>query len=203
MHSNIAILRLCMERKAIMSTLGIFSGKQKEYNIQVLTMLYDNEPMTAWEITKKLTDTNKQSLHATLNKRLRDLEKKEYVQKDKYGKWNLRLKGIIANLLIQPKPKMWNPIWSELFTQRLEKVESISAPILGLSDEKIQKYFKFTGLTFDDFKTWIEFTDVAKRLMNNGVINFDIIKESTLMGLLIMEAKTLEDFSTILKPKDS
>jgi hypothetical protein len=192
-----------MERKAIMNIPSIFSGKQKEYNIQILTMLYNNEPMTAWEITRKLTDTNLHSLHATINRRLRVLEKKEYVQKDQNSKWNLRLKAVIAILLIQPKPKMWNPIWTEIFTHRLKKVESVSIPILGLSDDKIQKYFKFTGLTFDDFQTWIDLTHVAKRLMDNGFINFDIIKESTLMGLLIMEAKTLEDFSTILKPKDS
>ena len=77
MYGYIAILRPPMERKAILKPLTIFSGKQSKYNNQILTMLYDNKPMTAWEITSKLTDTNKHSLHATLNKRLRVLEKKE------------------------------------------------------------------------------------------------------------------------------
>ena len=98
---------------------------------------------------------------------------------------------------------MWNPIWSEIFTRRLKTIENISTPILGLNDEEIQKYLKFTGLTFDDFQTWIDLADVAKRLMNNGVINFDIIKESTLLGLIILEAKSLEELSNILHPKDA
>jgi DNA-binding HxlR family transcriptional regulator len=67
-----------MGRKAIMKILGILSGKQKEYNIKVLTLLYDNGPLSAWELTSKITDTGKVSLHATLNKRLRDLEKKGF-----------------------------------------------------------------------------------------------------------------------------
>ena len=72
-----------MERKAMVNILPVFSGKQKEYNIQILTMLYDNNPMSAWEITCKLTTTNKHSLHATLSKRLRILEKKELLAKIK------------------------------------------------------------------------------------------------------------------------
>ena len=51
-------------------------------------------------------------------------------------------------------------------------------------------------------KTWIDFTQVVKKLMENGVINFDQIKESTLMGLVILEAKSLEEISRILHPKD-
>jgi hypothetical protein len=186
-----------------MNTLPIFSGKQKEYNIQILTMLYDNRPMTCWEITNKLTNTNKHSLNATLNRRLRILEKKEYVRKDQNSKWNLRLKGVITNLLIQPKPKMWNPIWTEIFTHRLKSIEHIATPILGFNDDKMQKYLKFTGLEFDDFQTWIDFTAVAKRLMNSGVINFDVIKETTLMGLIILETKSLEEMANILHPKDA
>ena len=51
------------------------------------------------------------------------------------------------------------------------------------------------------FQTWIDFTDVAKRLMSNGVINFDVIKESTLMGLIIFVAKSLEQMTNLLHPK--
>jgi hypothetical protein len=108
-----------MERKAIMKTIGIFTGKQKDYNVRALTLLYDNEPMTAWQLTAKMTKVGKQSLHSTLNKRLRNLEKKGYLRRND-RKWFLSFKGIIAVLLIQPKPKMWNPIWTELFKKKSE-----------------------------------------------------------------------------------
>ena len=133
-----------MERMAIMNTLGILSGKQKEYNIQILTTLYDNGPFTAWELTNKLTDTNKHSLHATLNKRLHNLEKKGYVQKDgKY--WVLRYKGIIANLIMQPTPRMWNPKWKERFNRNAKAVEREAIPILGFTSERIQEISKTNG----------------------------------------------------------
>jgi hypothetical protein len=33
--------------------------------------------------------------------------------------------------------------------------------------------------------------------MENGVINFDVIKEETLLGLIIMESMTLEELTGI------
>jgi hypothetical protein len=201
MYGYIAISRLPMERITIMNTLGILSGKQKEYNIQILTTLYDNGPFTAWELTNKLTDTNKHSLHATLNKRLHKLERKGYIQKD--GKtWVLRYKGIIANLLIQPTPRIWNAKWKERFNRNAKAIEKEAIPILGFDSERIQEYLKMMGVCLDDFQTWIDFTHIIKKLMENGVINFDEIKESTLMGLVILEAKSLEEISSILHPKD-
>src|ERR1035437_1526682 len=97
-----------------MKTLSILSGKQRVYNVRVLTLLYDSGPLSAWEITSKITKVGKVSLHATLNKRLRILEKKGYVHRiDR--KWHLGFKGIIATLLILPNPKIWNPKWKEIF----------------------------------------------------------------------------------------
>lgn len=37
--------------------------------------------------------------------------------------------------------------------------------------------------------------------MENGVINFDIIKEETLLGIIIMETRTLEQLLDLWKPK--
>jgi hypothetical protein len=186
-----------------MNTLEVFSGKQKEYNTRVLTLLYDNCPLSTWVLACKISYENRNSLNATLSKRLQSLQKKEYVRKDQNSKWNLRLKGIVANLLIQPKPKMWNPIWTEIFTRRLKSIEHISKPILDFNNDKMQKYLKFTGLEFDDFQTWIDFTEVTKRLLNSGLLNFDIIKETTLMVLIISEAKSLEEMTNLLHPGDS
>ena len=96
-----------------------------------MTLLYDNEPLSAWELTAKIRKVGRQSLHATLNKRLRNLEKKGYVRR-KERKWYLRFKGIIAVLLIQPEPKMWNPKWTELFKESVQGVSENIHPILGV-----------------------------------------------------------------------
>jgi len=188
-----------MERKAIMKTIGIFKGKQKDYNKATLTLLYDNGPLTAWELTSKMTNVGKQSLHATLNKRLRDLEKKEYLQKyDK--KWHLQFKGILAVLLIQPEPKMWNEKWKEVFDKKAKLIEQYSTPILkkfGMEKEDFHNAIRSLGLCLDNFNDWINFSKNVKQLMENGVINFDVIKEETLLGVIIMESMTLEELTGI------
>src|SRR5512139_3921040 len=105
-----------------MKTIEIFTGKRATYDTALLTLLYDNEPLTAWELTSKMTDTNKTSLHATLSKRLRSLEKEEYLRK-KGKKWHLRIKGILAVLLLQKEPKIWNPNWTEIWKNETNSVE--------------------------------------------------------------------------------
>lgn len=185
-----------------MNKIGIFTGKQKKYNTQVLTLLYNNEPLTAWELTAKMTNVGKLSLHATLNKRLRSLETKEYVRKKgKY--WHLRFKGIIAVLLIQPKPKVWNPKWTELFEKNANAIEEYSTPFLNVEKTTVHNAIKSLGLCLDDFNTWINLSKTAKTLMENGVINFDVIKEGTVLLLVFMEAMTLEQLSNLFKPKES
>jgi hypothetical protein len=171
-----------MGRKAIMKTIGIFKGKQKDYNKATLTLLYDNGPLTAWELTSKMTKVGKQSLHATLNKRLRDLEKKEYLQKyDK--KWHLRFKGILA-----------------VFNEKAKLIEQYSTPILkkfGMGKEDFHNAISSLGLCLDDFNEWINFSKKVKQLMDKGVISFDVIKEETLLGVIIMESMTLEELTGI------
>jgi hypothetical protein len=188
-----------MGRKAIMKTIGIFTGKQKDYNIHVLTLLYDNGPLTAWEITSKMTRVGKQSLHATLTKRLRDLERKEYLQK--YGKmWHLRFKGILAVLLIQSKPKIWHEKWKQIFEKKAEIIEKYSEPFLkkfGKDKEELHSAFRHMGFCLDDFNEWINLSNKTKQLMEKGVINFDVIKEETLLGIIIMESMTIEELTNV------
>lgn len=182
-----------------MDTVGIFTGKQKQYNAKMLTLLYDNGPLTAWELTAKIRKIGRQSLHATLNKRLRDLEKKGYLQRiDR--KWHLRFKGIIAVLLIQPKPKIWHEKWKEIFEKKAKLIEQYSEPFLkefGKEKEELHNAFRHLGFCLDDFNNWVNFSKKAKQLMEKGVINFDIIKEETLLGIIILESMTLEELFKI------
>ncbi len=182
-----------------MKTLGILTGRQKEYNTKVLTLLYDNKPLSAWELTAKIRKVGRISLHATLNKRLRQLEKKGYVRREN-KKWYLRFKGIIAVLLIQNKPKIWNSNWKEIFEYKAKIIEQNSAPLLekfGIEKEEIHEALRNMGLCLDDFDAWIAFSKKVKTLMENGVINFDIIKEETLLSIIIMETMTAEELSNI------
>jgi predicted transcriptional regulator len=189
-----------MEIKAVMNTIGIFAGKQKDYNVLLLSLLYDNGPLTAWELTSKVTKVGRQSLHATFNKRLRNLEKKGYVRR-KARKWLLSFKGIIAVLLIQPEPKTWNPKWTELFKKSAMKIEEYANPILGMEKTTIQNALKSLGLYLDNFDAWVGLSNKVKSLMENGVINLDVINEKTLLGIVIMETMTLEELSDLWKPK--
>jgi hypothetical protein len=193
-----------MERKAIMNTIGIFTGKQREYNILLLTLLYDNEPLSAWELTAKVRDAQRQSLHATFNKRLRSLEKKGYVRREGQ-KWFLRFKGIIAVLLIQPEPKMWSPKWTALFKKSAKTVEEYSMPLLGVDKTTFQNALngiKSLDLYLEDYDAWVNISKKVKTLMEKGVINFDVIKDETLLALIIMETANLEQLSVLFKKKE-
>ena len=185
-----------MERKAIMSNLGIFQGKRKEHNINCLTTLFNDGPLTAWEIVNKFPSKSKHSLNATLNKCLRKLQDKGYLKKDG-RKWILTYKGVLAVLIIQKTPKMWNPLWKERFENNAKKIEFESKNVLGLPTGDIQKYIKFSGLALDDFETWVSFSSIIKNKLD--WVDFDKVKESTLLALVIMEAKSIEELSTIVK----
>lgn len=194
-----------MERKAIMKTLRIFTGKQKDYNEAVLKLLFDNGPLSAWELTAKIPSARgaRQSLHATLNKRLRALAKNYYIRREN-TKWILRLKGFIAVLLIPRKPKMWNPVWKEIYESKAKIIEQNVSPLLkkyGLTEENFHAMRRRIGLSLDDFNAWVELSKKAKSLMENGLLDFDIIKEETLFGLLIMETMTTEQLADIWEPE--
>ena len=85
--------------------IGIFKGKQAKNNKYLLETLYTTGPLTAWELTKTVRENNRMSLHAIFNKRLRQLEKKGYVQKAG-RKWALQFKGIIAAQLVYQNPSL-------------------------------------------------------------------------------------------------
>jgi hypothetical protein len=183
--------------KSYMSSIDIFTGKQKEHNTQVLTLLYDNGPLSTWEMASKLTRGNKHSLNATLSRRTNILVQKGYLRKDG-SKLLLRFKGMIAVLILLPKTRMWNPIWKEHFNRNIKFVEREAKPILGMTNEEIQKLLKFSGLCLDDFSNWIDFADTVKTKLT--WIKFDKIKDNQLLALIIMEAKRIEELQKILHP---
>ena len=179
--------------KSYMKLIGIFRGKQKNHNIQILSILYDNGPLTAWEITKKIQKVQRISLHATLNKRLRDLEKKGYLNKGG-KKWCLRFKGIIASILAQKTPRPLSSKWADVadFFTKYSK-EHFS----GLSDMTVQGF----GVTFQPFKgidktvqtirtfdNWVALSEFVKGLIQTGVVNFDVISNETLFTVILLEA---------------
>lgn len=185
-----------------MNTLGIFTGKQKDYNEKLLTLLYDNEPLTAWELTAKIRKTGRQSLHATLNKRLRELEKKRYVQRVQ-RKWVLSFKGIIAVLIVLKKPRPWNPKWTELFAKVMDGAEDGILPSMarfGLNKQDIHEALKKMNLLLDNFDAWVALSQKVKELTENGVINLDVIKQETLFGIILTETMTAEQLQNIWKP---
>jgi len=180
-------------------SIGIFQGKQKKYNTQILNTLYNNGPLTSWEITKKITDigkitkTRKRSLHPTLYKRLRVLEKKGYLSKEGM-KWCLRFKGIIAGLLIQENPKPLSNKWIELVNEYVKFIErhceTFNRATIHINGDVI-KFAEIIDQSLKIPKTledWIALSNHCKELMQKGVIDFDVISEQTLFSILISEA---------------
>ena len=189
--------------KSYMDLIGVFQGKQAKYNFQILSILFDNGPLTAWEITGKIRSREKVSLHATLTKRLRSLEKKGYLQKQ--GKfWLLHFKGIIASLLAQKTPKPWSNRWNEIideYAKRVEKysdtfsratirIDDITINAVDLLDTS-RKYLR----TLED---WVELSNYVKNLMQSGVINFDVISNQTLLSVILSE-QSHEQIQAFLK----
>jgi len=171
------------------TTIGIFQGKEAKNNKFILETLYENGPLTAWELTKKASDKNLYSFHAVFNKRLRDLERKGYVRKVN-RKWVLQFKGILAVLISQSKPKPWSETWNQILENYFKNIKDI--PKLTLSEKgkeiiNITEYIRNIANNLRDFESWVLLANKLKELMNKGFINFDIIKNETLFGLCIIE----------------
>ncbi len=189
-----------------MEHVGIFAGKQKAHNILVLNLLFDNGPLTVWEMTAKIRAINRQSLHSTLNKRLRILEKKGYVKRDG-TKWILPLKGMIATLLILPEPRKWSEKWAEVFDKKTQVLKTIfcSSRVKITLDDKLITTGEITnGLDFlrnsvDSFEAWVGLSKIVKGLIEKGVINLDLIGEKALLGVVISEANQANELPSALK----
>jgi len=176
-----------------MKLIGIFQGKQATHNIQILNLLYDNGPVSAWEIAGKIPAKSRISLHATLNKRLRTLEKKGYLKRA-LTKWCLQFKGIIAAILIQKTPRPLSSKWTELIEnyakhlddhyQALSNVTFQGNGVVIHPLEMIKKTAQILG-TFDD---WVALSAYVKGLIQTGVVNLDVISNETLFTVIMTEA---------------
>ena len=195
-----------IEKSNIEKLIGIFRGTQATYNKKVL---YNNGPLTAWEIVGKIPYVGtKQSLYATLFKRLHILEKKGYVSHEG-RKWALQFKGLIAGLLIQENPKPLSDKWIELinelaklFKKPSEKIQNatirINNTVIPLS-EIIEESLK--TLTFSTLEDWIALSAYCKELIQKGIINLDVISNQTLAAILISEAISPKPSSKGGKPE--
>jgi hypothetical protein len=171
------------------TTIGIFQGKEAKNNKFLLETLYENGPLTAWELTKKVRAKNRYSLHAIFNKRLRDLEKKGYVQK--VGrKWVLQFKGILAVLMSQSKPKPWSETWNQILENYLKNVKNIPKYAITENGKEIinlTEYIRNIINSLRDFESWVLLANRVKELMDRGIINFDLIDNDTLFRFSISE----------------
>lgn len=160
----------------------LFSGKDKLHNEKILTVLYNNGPLSSWEITNRYPRVkikgNPHALNATLNKRLRVLEAKQYVEKDG-SKFILRFKGLIAVLLTSKEPKIWNAQWTKYFEPKAIADEQKIKPYLeklGVGNqESIVNILRTLRLNPDGFNDVVGYSKRIRDLLERGVINFDVI----------------------------
>jgi hypothetical protein len=96
-------------------------------------------------------------------------------------------------------------LWTELFKKSAKTVEEHSIPLLGVDRATFQnaiKGIKSLDLYLEDYDAWVNISKKVKILMEKGVINFDVIKDETLLLLLIMETANLEQLSVLFKKKE-
>ena len=181
-------------RKAILKTIiGIFQGKQAKNNKFLLETLYETGPLTAWELTTFVREKNRMSIHAIFSKRLRMLAKKGYVQKGG-KKWVLQFKAIIAVLSTQEQPKPWNEKWTEIFENYMKSLRETPKKYSITADGKEIGDLKDVVLDLPvflkDFECWVALANVAKKLIESGLVNFDVITNQSLATLIISEVLT-------------
>lgn len=178
--------------------IGIFRGKAKDNNKFLLETLYNTGPLSAWELTREAKKHQhigggRHSLHAIYNKRLRNLEKKGYVKKAG-KKWALQFKGIIAVLAIQSQPKPWNEKWTNIVENYLKPLKKTSTKYALTENGKeiadLSDVVKSASLNVRDFERWVALSNEVKELMERGFINLDIIKNETLLSLILTEVLT-------------
>jgi hypothetical protein len=148
----------------------------------------------------------KMSLHATLNKRLRSLEKKGYLAKAE-RKWCLQFKGVIATILSQKTPRPLSSKWADLtdsFSKNVEEhfseLSKTTVHTGGVTFCPLEA-IKETGPTIRNFDEWIALSNFIKRLIEKGVVNFDVISNQTLFTVMLSEF-TDEQVKTSMKGWD-
>ena len=129
------------------------------------------------------------SLNSIFNKRLRDLEKKGYVQKAT-SKWSLQFKGIIAGLIIQEEPKAWNEQWSMLFERLVEPIIDSPKSYSIMSDGKkvceLKDYLKKIKETLTNFDNWAVLSNIIREIIERSYIkNLDTMNDQEFIMLIL------------------
>ena len=175
------------------TSLEVFKGKEAKNNKFILETLYDNGPLSAWGLTKFVREKNRMSLHATFNKRLRILKKKGYIKKG--GKeWVLQLKGVIAVLITKENPKPWNEKWTEIFENYVKPFKKTPKRYTVNEDGEeildIKEFVVGMPVLLKDFELWVALADKARKLIEKGLVNFDVINNKALVTLIMTEILT-------------
>jgi len=80
-------------------------------------------------------------------------------------------------------------------------LEKFSEKVLDEDQRKdVHEGLKYSSFLLDDFNAWINYSTLVKNLSKNGIINLDLIRDETLLSILISETLFLEEFSTITRP---
>jgi hypothetical protein len=170
--------------------IGIFNGKQAQHNKYLLLTLYNSGPLTGWEFAKTVREKGLRSLYSTFNRRLRDLEKKGYVEKATNSKWVLKFKGIIACLIIQEEPKAWNEQWSMIFERFVDPIigspKNYSIMVEGKKICEVKGFLEELLDTLNNFDNWDIFSSMISEIIERNYIkNLDTISDQELMMLII------------------
>ena len=188
--------------------IGILQGKKARYNKLILKALYRNGPLTQWEISKhirriaqknakinrKIEYASTQMIQSVVSRRLKKLSIKKYVLKRKDRKWTLHLKGVIAILIMEPKPKPWSEKWHESWAPKIDVISEDAPQELRSSLDPMKEALQDIYKDLKNFNNWVELANRAKALLNKGVINLDFISNDLLFTLLIWEPKGKEGF---------
>jgi hypothetical protein len=118
-------------------------------------------------------------------------EVKLYIANKTGKNWLLHFKGIIAVLLIQPQPKMWSEKWTKIFENYVKSLRNSDKRYTIAENGKdiydITDLAKRTPNELREFENWKLLSNFIKKKMEEGFINFDVIKNKTLLLLILSE----------------
>ncbi len=90
------------------------------------------------------------------------------------------------------------------FEAKAKKIEEQAAPLLArynFGKEDIHNLLDRIGFLLNNFETWLDFSKRVNALMERGIINLDLIRESTLFSVLIMEGMSAEEIADLTSPE--
>ncbi len=71
---------------------------------------------------------------------------------------------------------------------------------IGIKKESLHEALRKLNLYLDDFEAWVALSSKVKELTEKGVINMGIIKQETLLGIIMLETMTAKQIQNIWKP---